>query len=188
MIALPARSNTTLSRLVSPGPENLQKVQKALSRIRASGLADDLELRLNRAAEIAAPKGKDIFWQAITDMTLRDVREILNGPKDAATQYFRGETTEPLVAAMSPIVDGALADAGAIQAYDRMIGQYDSIPFVPDVKSDLTSYVLEKALDAVFLFLARGRGCDTRESSETEHRIAPARVRRGLVVGVAGSR
>lgn len=138
-----------------PLPENLQRVQRGLARVRASGLADDLELRLNRAAEIATPEAKDIFWQAITDMTLRDVKGILDGPDDAATQYFRGETTQPLVAAMQPIVEDALAEAGAVRAYDKLISRSRALAFAPDVKSDLTAWVLEKSLDAMFLFLAR---------------------------------
>lgn len=31
-----------------------------------------------------------MFWDAISAMTLDDARGILNGPKDAATQYFKG--------------------------------------------------------------------------------------------------
>jgi hypothetical protein len=88
-------------------------------------------------------------------MTLDDVKRIYNGPKDAATQYFRGKMTTPLADAMRPVVDSALTDVGAIQAYDAMIGRYKSIPFVPDVKANLTTHVLERALDALFLFLAR---------------------------------
>jgi hypothetical protein len=36
-----------------------------------------------------------------------------------------------------------------------MIGRYRSMPFVPDVKADLTDYVLGKAVDGVFLYLGR---------------------------------
>ena len=41
-----------------------------------SSLTDDLELRLNRAAEAAAPEAKEVFWEAIGDMTLDDVQRI----------------------------------------------------------------------------------------------------------------
>ncbi len=78
------------SEIHIPLPETLAKVQSTLRMIGASGLADDLELRLNRAAEAAAPRAKAVFWQAISDMTLDDVKRIYEGPKDAATQYFRG--------------------------------------------------------------------------------------------------
>lgn len=138
-----------------PLPKTLRTVQKTLSRIGMSGMADELELRLNRAAETAVPKAKNLFWDAISRMTLDDVQRIYKGPKDAATQYFRGKMSAPLADEMRPIVDQQLGEVGAIQSYDRMIGQYRSIPFVPDAKADLTKYVLEKAIGAVFLYLAR---------------------------------
>ena len=88
-------------------------------------------------------------------MTIDDAKKILNGPKDAATQYFRGKMSAPLARDMKPIVDNQLTNVGSIAAYDKMIGQYNSIPFVPDAKADLTEYVLEKAIDGVFLHLGR---------------------------------
>jgi hypothetical protein len=56
---------------------------------------------------------------------------------------------------MEPVVDRSLADVGAIQSYDKMMGQYQSVPFVPDVKADLTSYVVEKAMDGLFYYVAK---------------------------------
>lgn len=144
-----------LSDVHIPLPGTLGKVQKVLKKTGQSGLVDDLELRLNRAAETATPLAKNLFWQAIEDMTLQDARGILTGPDDSATQYFRGKMSKPLATGMRPIVDDALADAGAIKAYDRMMGAYKSVPMVPDAKADLTSYVLEKAIDGIFLYLGR---------------------------------
>lgn len=138
-----------------PLPGTLKKVQDALRRFGMSGMADEVELRLNRAAEKAVPRARNLFYDAIQRMTIDDAREILNGPKDSATQYFRGRMAKPLAGAMRPIVDQELARAGAIKAYDSMMGQYRTIPFVPDVKADLTDHVLGKAIDGVFLYLAR---------------------------------
>ena len=36
-----------------------------------------------------------------------------------------------------------------------MIGRYEAIPFVPDVKADLTGYVVGKALDGIFFYIAK---------------------------------
>ncbi len=81
-----------------PLPESLQRVQSTLRRFGLSGMADDLETRLNRAAEAAVPKGRKLFRDAIQRMTLDDARGILNGPKDSATRYFEGKMTMPLKA------------------------------------------------------------------------------------------
>ena len=36
-----------------------------------------------------------------------------------------------------------------------MMGRYDSIPFVPDAKADLSDYVVEKSMDGIFYYLAK---------------------------------
>ena len=138
-----------------PLPGVLQDVQKTLSKFGMSGLADDLELRLNRGAEAAVPEAKALFADAISQMSLDDARGILEGPDDAATQYFKGKMSAPLGERMTPIVDSSLSDVGAIAAYDKMMGQYEAIPFVPDVKADLTGYVVEKGLDGIFYYVAK---------------------------------
>ncbi len=138
-----------------PLPGTLATVKKALDRIGAGAMTDDLELRLNRAAEAAVPKARSLFVDAIQRMTLDDARGIYNGPKDAATQYFRKKMSAPLATDMQPIVDRELSDVGAIQSYDRVMGKYKALPFMPDAKADLTQYVLGKAIDGVFLYLGR---------------------------------
>lgn len=138
-----------------PLPDSLQKVQSALQAVGMSDLADDVELRLNRAAEQATPQAKQIFWDAISEMSVEDAEGILNGPDDAATRYFQGKMSGPLSEAMRPVIDDSLADVGAIAAYDNMMGQYKAIPFVPDAKADLTDYTLAQALDGLFTYVAR---------------------------------
>lgn len=138
-----------------PLPDSLQKVQKALQTVGMSDLADDLELRLNRAAEAATPQAKQIFWDAISDMSVQDAEGILNGPEDAATRYFQDKMNAPLSQAMRPVIDDSLAEVGAIAAYDNMMGEYRSLPLMPDAKADLTDYALGQALDGIFTYVAR---------------------------------
>ena len=137
-----------------PLPESLATVQSTLSRVGLSGMMDDLELKLNRAAEAAAPEAQDVFLSAIDKMSMDDVREIFNGPDDAATRYFERTMTPDLKARMKPIVDASLSEVGAVQSYDAAISRYKNVPFVPDVKSDLTGHVLERGLQGMFLYLA----------------------------------
>ena len=59
-------------------------------------LGRDLELRLNRAAETAAPEALEVFWNAITAMTLEDAKAIYDGPGDAATRFFESTMTPDL--------------------------------------------------------------------------------------------
>ena len=138
-----------------PLPEKLNSVKTMLSKVGMSGQVDDLELKLNRAAESATPKAKKLFMQAITDMTFEDVKNIYNGPEDSATKYFQGKMTPPLKKEMKPIVEDTLSQVGAMQTYDNVMGQYKSLPFVPDVKADLTEHVIQKGMDGIFFYLAK---------------------------------
>ncbi|HYM33656.1 MAG TPA: DUF4197 domain-containing protein [Candidatus Cybelea sp.] len=138
-----------------PLPSALHTVQSALKKVGMSHMADDLELRLNRAAETAMPKAKQLFWNAISEMSVDDARAIYNGPKDAATQYFRNKMSGPLADSMRPVVNQQLSEVGAVKSYDQMMAQYKNIPMVPDAKADLTNYTLGKAIDGAFLYLGR---------------------------------
>jgi hypothetical protein len=130
-------------------------VQAALNKVGMSSMVDDLELRLNRAAEAATPKAKKLFGDAIQEMTMDDVKTIYQGPDDAATSYFKEKMSKPLAEEMKPIVKESLAEVGAIQSYEKMMGQYKSLPFVPDVKADLTDHVLDKGMDGIFYYMAK---------------------------------
>lgn len=138
-----------------PLPENLKKVQSALSKVGMSSMVDDLELRLNRAAEVATPKAKKLFGQAIQEMTMDDAKAIYQGPDDAATSYFKGKMSKPLAEEMRPIVEKSLGQVGAIKSYDNMMSKYKSLPFVPDAKADLTNHVLDKGMDGIFYYMAK---------------------------------
>ncbi|MCG8618253.1 MAG: DUF4197 domain-containing protein [Desulfobacterales bacterium] len=138
-----------------PLPDSLASVKSLLTSAGFGGLADDVELKLNRAAEAATPKAKALFLDAITQMSFEDAKSILNGADDAATQYFKEKMSPGLAAAMKPVVDNTLAQVGAVQAYDAMIGQYKSLPFVPDVKANLTTHAVQKAMDGIFYYLAQ---------------------------------
>ena len=112
-------------------------------------------LRLNRAAETATPKAKKLFWDAISQMTLDDVNRIYEGPDDAATRYFQGKMSDPLAKEMGPVVNESLSEVGAIKSYDNVMGRYEQIPFVPDVKANISDYVVEKGMDGIFHYLAK---------------------------------
>ena len=138
-----------------PLPESLGRVGSALSKVGMGSMIDDLELRLNRAAEIATPKAKALFISSIQQMTFNDAKNILSGPNNAATEYLRNTMGSELSKEMEPLVNLALSEAGAIKAYDNVMGKYRKLPFMPDVKSNLKNYVVEKAMDGIFYYVAQ---------------------------------
>lgn len=138
-----------------PLPGQLETVRSALAKVGMSRSLDDLELKLNRAAELATPKAKALFWDTISQMRFADVERIYKGPDDAATRYFQEKMTPDLSKEMEPIISQSLSQVGAVQTYDQIMGQYKSLPFVPDVKADLTAHVIDKGLDGIFYYVAK---------------------------------
>jgi len=136
-------------------PENLQKVDKTLSPIGLGRYTKELEVKMNRAAEIAAPKAKKLFISAIKNMRWQDVKAIYNGKNDAATQYFKKKMTPSLKQMMRLVIDKALAEVDLVKSYNHVLKQYYSIPFVPKVKSDLSGYVMNKGINGMFYYLAK---------------------------------
>lgn len=137
-----------------PLPPELKAVRAMLDKVGMAQVADDLELTLNRAAEAAAPKAKDLFINAIADMSFEDVMALYNGADDSATKYFQSKMQDSLKVEMQPVIDEALSQVGALQLYESMVAEYKTMPFVPDVKSDLSNHVLDKGIDGIFHYIA----------------------------------
>ena len=159
-------------------PEQMETVRSALAKVGMSQSLDDLELKLNRAAENATPKAKALFVDAIGAMTFEDVKTIYNGPEDSATRYFRGKMTPDLTREIEPVVTESLSQVGAIQTYDNIMGQYRALPFVPDIKADLNAHVIQKSLDGIFYYVAK---------EEAAIRQDPARQTTDLLKRVFGA-
>lgn len=138
-----------------PLPNALVKARDIASKVGLEGSFDDLELRLNRAAEEATPKAKALFVSAIRSMSVDDAKGILQGPDNAATEYFRAKTGSQLQAQMRPIVDQALAKVGAVSSFNKLLSQYNNIPLAPKVDADLTGHVVDEGADGIFYYLAQ---------------------------------
>ncbi len=138
-----------------PLPSSLKTVQSTLTQFGMGGYMDDVELKINRAAEAATPQAKALFLQAIQEMSFDDVKKIYNGPQDSATQYLQSKTTPSLKTKMAPIVESSLNEVGAIKAYDKAISKYKDLPFVPDVKANLLDHVIEQGMQGMFYYLAQ---------------------------------
>jgi len=134
-------------------PEKLRTVEKGLRAVGYGPQVDEFILSMNRAAEQAAPLAKDIFWDAIKQMTFDDARKILGGGDTAATEYFRGKTSEKLATAFRPGVVKAMNEVGATRRYKELVGQAQSLPFVRTQALDIDAYVVTKALDGLFYML-----------------------------------
>ncbi|OGP93486.1 MAG: hypothetical protein A2156_11340 [Deltaproteobacteria bacterium RBG_16_48_10] len=131
-------------------PEKLRNLEKGLRAVGYGPQVDEFVLSMNRAAEKAAPLAKEIFWDAIGEMSFDDARKILSGPDTAATQYFENKTSDKLTAAFRPVVEKSMNEVGVTRQYKELVGKYQTIPFVKSETFDIDSYVTSKSLDGLF--------------------------------------
>lgn len=139
-----------------PMPESLETIEDGLRKIGQDRYAEEFVLTMNRAAEQAVPEAAEIFGNAIRSMSIQDAKGILNGPEDAATKYFRRTSGEKLVNRFLPIVSKATDRAGVTSNYKEMVDKLGFLSRFVDTESlDVDRYVTSKAIDGLFLMLAR---------------------------------
>ena len=143
------------SKVKIPMPDSLSWVEKSLRMLHQDELADEFIDTMNHAAERAVPEAAVIFGAAIRNMSIEDAQEILTGPDDAATQYFRTSTQAELTERMRPIVEEATAQTGVTSAYKNMTARAGGmISLLPSDATDLDGYVTSKTLDGLFIMIA----------------------------------
>ena len=139
-----------------PLPDSLRKIRNVAARLGMKRSFDDLETRLNRAAEAATPQARQLFQDAILKMTLADARSILSGPDDAATQYFQRTMSQPLSEKMKPIVDQAVSSVGVVQSYNNAVSRLGPLaPALPNYKQLLIDHVVKRGMDGIFHYMAQ---------------------------------
>jgi Protein of unknown function (DUF4197) len=167
-------------------PEKLQKLGKGMRAIGMGSQVDQLELGMNRAAEQAAPEAKQIFLNALTQMSFDDARHILSGNDTAATEYFRSKSSEQLAEAFAPIVHRAMENVGVVQQYNRII-QNPAAPFFTGKKFDLDQYVVQKTLDGLFYELGQEEArIRTNPAAQTTALLKQVFGRQGQEMQVVG--
>ncbi|WP_201987562.1 DUF4197 domain-containing protein [Hymenobacter rubidus] len=140
-----------------PAPPDLDIVKSTVGRLPGmTTLFTQFETQLNRAAEAAAPKAKDIFINALANISITDALSLVtSGSTDAATQFLRKSTQGQLIAAFHPDIEAAIDQVGAGRAYATITNQYNKIPLMTPVNLSLADYTTQKAVDGLFILLAQ---------------------------------
>ncbi len=134
-------------------PSELDDMTSKLRDIGLGSLVDDFEVGMNRAAEHAAGEATDVFWRAITSMSIADAFGILNGHSHAATDYFRSRTSVALAERFRPIVQNSMENVGVYPLYQQMHSRYIQIPLVDKPDLDVIEYVTDHTLSGLFAVL-----------------------------------
>jgi len=136
-------------------PKSLQNMEKPLRLVGYGPQIDEFVLGMNRAAEKSVPFAKEIFWDAIGQMSFDDAKKILAGSDTAATDYFKAKTSKKLQTAFQPSVEEVMGQVGVNRQYNELIGRYKDVPFAKNVTFDVNQYVTEKTTDGLFFVVGQ---------------------------------
>jgi hypothetical protein len=134
-------------------PEEATKVESTLRKMGMGKMVDKAILTMNRAAEDATAEVKDIFVDAIRNITITDGLTILKGNNTAATAYLKSATTESLKIRMRPVIETSLTKVNATKYWKDVFTSYNQFA-TKKINPDLVAYVTEKALEGLFATIA----------------------------------
>ena len=135
-------------------PAEAEVVSTQLKKIGLGYLVDSVVLSMNRAAENACVKVAPVFIGAIKQMSFQEAVGILKGSDNAATEYLKVKSTDSLKLLIEPIIGNSLKQTKTIELWNAVFKTYNRIPFVQKVNPNLSLYVTEKTMQAVFLKMA----------------------------------
>lgn len=138
-----------------PLPDTLKKAERGMRMLGMGKQADELVLKMNRAAEAAVPEAKVLLVNAVKKMSVDDAKAILTGGDDAATQYFKKTTSAPMEEKFLPIVKKATENVQLAQQYNRFAEMGNKFGIVNKDQANLEQYVTQKTLDGVYLMMAK---------------------------------
>jgi len=141
-----------------PLPGKLQQAEKLLRTLGQGQRVDELVTTMNRAAEAAVPEAKTLFVDAVKQMSIADAKAIVSGGDDAGTQYFRRVTGDKLTAKFLPIVKASTDRLQLASRYNAVAGQASKLGLVDARDASIENYVTGKALDGLFLMMAKEEG------------------------------
>jgi hypothetical protein len=138
-----------------PFPAEAQEMESKLRTIGMGKKVDEFNESMNRAAEKAATEAKPIFVSAIKEMTVKDAINIVKGSDNAATMYLRNTTSPLLIDKFKPVIKSSLDNVNATKYWSDLISIYNKIPLVKKMNPDLAAYVTVKAIDGLFVMIAK---------------------------------
>lgn len=131
-------------------PPDAKKMEKTLRDLGMGKMCDDAILAINRGAEDAVGFATPIFVDAIKQMTVTDALKLVTGGKNSITEFFRSKTSEKLKAAFMPVIDSSLKKTNATKYYGDAVTRYNKVPLVKKMNPDLSDYVADRTLFALF--------------------------------------
>lgn len=141
-----------------PFPPALKKVEETLKQVGFTNQVNQFTEKLNRSAEDAASGVKEIFKNAIMQMTINDALSIILGNDDAATEYMKKTTTAAITSKVTSVVAKSNEKIKLASYWTPLANKYNVVMAVTggsQVNPDLTQYVTERTVDGIFKIMAK---------------------------------
>lgn len=140
--------NNPLVRIPLPG--YLADGAKLLKAMGQGKQVEELEVAMNRAAEIAVPLARDLLVNTVRTMSVVDAKNILTGGPTSVTTFFAERTRAPLAVRFLPVVTNATRKVGLAEKYNRVAGKVAGIGLVRKEDATMEQYVTGKSLDGLY--------------------------------------
>lgn len=138
-------------------PPEAELVNTTLRAMKLGTVIDKFEVQLNRAAEAVAanPQTLTILTAAAQRYTVADALALVNTRESRLiAQQFKQQQLQQVQQELRPLVDAALEQTGAKQAYGELVLRYKKIPLVTPISTNLTDYATGKVAEGLFTLIA----------------------------------
>ncbi|RAK69842.1 DUF4197 domain-containing protein [Hymenobacter edaphi] len=140
-----------------PFPPEAELVNTTLRSLRMGTVIDKFEVQMNRAAEAVAanPQAQTILAGAAQRYSVADGLGLVNTreSRQIATQ-FKTQQLAQVQQELRPLVDAALEQTGAKQAYGELMLRYKKVPLMTPITTNLTDYTTGKVAEGLFTLVA----------------------------------
>jgi len=148
-----------------PLPDEAKIIVDNISKIPGGDqLVQDVILRINRAAEDAAKEVAPIFVNSVTQMSIKDAFNILNGADNAATVYLKNTTYNELYSLYKPKIQAStekkiIGNISTKDSWNTLTTRYNTVAnsiagklaSLKPVNTNLDDFLTNKALAGMFL-------------------------------------
>lgn len=137
-------------------PGDAQKIVATLQNLGLGNVVNQTTGKINKALADAVNTAQPIFLDALKRMSIADAARILiTDNPHAATQYFKTNTKNELIAAMRPIADSNVRAEGLDRDWGRITTVVNNLPFVNvKLENSLGDFLAARAVDGMYLLVA----------------------------------
>jgi hypothetical protein len=148
-----------LQKLHSDNPENAfpKEIQPVLATLKTLGYSQEVSKvtkAVGQASGIALSEGKGIMIDAIKEVDLGDAVSIVLGGEDAATAVMKTAMKAAVIKRYSAALNTELSKTDALKYWPMAAGAYNVFS-KNKVDSNLSNFMAEKAVDAIFLAMGK---------------------------------